>query len=110
MIQDDGPALHVTCVIPTRVWAKVLRTAVDAPLGFAPRFTDSEPVVLRSCVHVALQGRYCVRRRVAWPDYPKAIGPRFMAVLYPDGISLGHGEAQSPRIISSAASESSQRA
>ena len=30
--------------------------------------------------------------------------------FYSDGISFGHGEAQSPRIISSAASESIQRA
>ena len=31
LIRDDGPALHVTCVVPTRVWAKmlVLRTVVS---------------------------------------------------------------------------------
>jgi hypothetical protein len=33
-----------------------------------------------------------------------------LAMSYSDGIGVGHGEAQSPRIISSAASESSQRA
>ncbi len=37
-------------------------------------------------------------------------GHDLLALLYPDVISLGDGEAQSPRIISLAASESSQRA
>jgi hypothetical protein len=42
-----------------------------APLGIAPRFTISETVVL--LLHY--------RAKSAWPDYPKAIEPRFIATV-----------------------------
>jgi hypothetical protein len=100
---DSGrwPGIARARVVPMRVWAKL-----DAPLGIAPRFTDSESVVL--LLHYRAVLRTAVK--VAWSDCPKAIGPRFMALLSSDGVSVETYEAQSPRIISLAASESSQRA
>ena len=54
---------------------------------------------------VALQGR-----KWRGPTTRRQSDHDLWCCFYSDGISLGHGEAQSPRIISSAASESSQRA
>ena len=88
----DGPASSAR----RGLWAKVA-----APLGIAPRFTVSETVVL--LLHYrAIKRRGPTTRRQSDHD--------LLAMSHSDGISFGDGEAQSPRIISSAASESSQRA
>jgi hypothetical protein len=88
----DGPASKAR----RGLWAKL-----DAPLGIAPRFTVSETVVL--LLHYrARKWRGPTTRRQSDHD--------LLAMLYSDGISFENGEAQSPRIISSTASESSQRA
>ena len=54
--------------------AVVHTVKLDAPLGFAPRFTESESVVL--LLHYRAGTAY--GGKVAWPDYPKATGPRFI--------------------------------
>ena len=54
---------------------------------------------------VALQGR-----KWRGPTTRGQSDHDLLAMLYPDGVSFGSGEAQSPRIVSLAASESSQRA
>src|SRR5947209_3226333 len=65
---------------------------------------------------VALQGRCCARQylraavKVRGPTTRRQSDHDLWRCFYSDRISLGHGEAQSPRVISSAASESSQRA
>jgi hypothetical protein len=64
----DGPALNAQ----GGLWAKL-----DAPLGIAPRFTVSETVVL--LLHYRAVLRAAVN--LAWPDYPKAIEPRFIATV-----------------------------
>jgi hypothetical protein len=53
-----------------------------------------------------------LRTAVNWrgPTTQRQSDHDLSAMLYPDGISFGSDEAQSPRIISSAASEPSQRA
>ena len=86
--------------------AVVHTVKLDAPLGFAPRFTESESVVL--LLHYRAGTAYGVKWR--GPTTRRQSDHDLLAMLYPDGISLGYGEAQSPRIISLAASESSQRA
>ena len=53
-----------------------------------------------------------LRTAVNWrsPTTRRQSDHDLLAMLYPDGVSFGFGEALSPRIISLAASESSQRA
>ena len=60
---------------------------------------------------VALQGRCCAWQ-LKWrgPTTRRQSDHDLWRCFCSDGISVGHGKAQSPRVISSAASESSQRA
>jgi len=79
--------------------------------GSTPRFKVSETVVRRSRERVARRGRCCAgQRKWRGPTTRRQSDHDLLAMSYSDGISIGDGEAQSPRIISSAASESSQRA
>ena len=92
----DGPASKLD-VGSGRNWMPHLESHQDLRIQ-SPSCYD------HACV---LHDRAVLDMRVKWrgPTTRRQSDHDLLAMTYSDGISLGHGEAQSPRIISSAASE-----
>jgi hypothetical protein len=73
-LEKDRPRATELLLTPPLVW----RPAVDSGRwpGVARNMRDTDTGLGERAAH----GRCCHGRKLAWPDCPKAIGPRFIAI------------------------------